>query len=358
MNFEIECQDLQKGLAIVTRALSIRPAQKVLEGVLIQSIDQKVILTCTDSNMTIRASFPAQVHEKGAVVLPGRFFTELTKKLPFNNVSVISNDDKVQIKCLSSNSTLVSLNAFEFPRMQDFISTLSFKISQKKFKEMIMKTSFSMSTDENRPVFTGSLIEIDSNTISIVALDGFRIAVQVLNQKNEMPAGKVVNELSRILQDTDEICTIHLNNKQIKVEFGNTELLSVLLSGDFIDYRKVIPLQFKSHAEINKLSLQDSVERASLLAREGKNNTIRMRFVDNHLRISSHAEMGEVVEDMEVMLNGDPVDIAFNSKYLSEIIQNIQDDHICMNFNSTVSPCVLKDREESNYIYMILPMRT
>ena len=369
MNIKINCQDLQDSLSVVTRAIPIRPPQKIYEGVLIQSNDNnQVIITCSDSNLTIRSSINADVENSGAVVLPGRFFSELIRKMPLSEISLSSKEDnKVQIKCMSSNSSIMGMNAFEFPEMGKMNKVVQFEIPQKQLKEMINKTSFALSTDENKPVFTGSLMELSNNEIRLVALDGFRIAIQIYPMEINIPEGndlykvivpgKMIQELGRILQDNDHPCIITINNKSIKVEFDNIEVLSVLISGEFIDYRKIIPKQFKSYAEIDKTFFQESIERASLLAKEGKNNTIRMKMENNHLRIMSHAEMGELNEDMNIQFSGDPLDIAFNSKYLSEIIKNIPEEKIFMNFNSNVSPCVINNVEKNDYIYMVLPMR-
>ena len=369
MIFDIDCHNLQEGLSIVTRALSVRPAQKILEGVLIQSKNtDQISFLCSDTNLSIRASFEANVTENGMIVLPGRFFSELSRKMPLSTVSIKSEENnKVQIKCLSSNSSLIGLNAVEYPQIPEVNSVVSFSISQKKLKDMISKTVFAISTDENRQVFTGGLLELSPSEVRIIALDGFRISVQQYEQEGVLSEnmaqykaiipGKVLNELSKILNDSDDLCTISINEKHIRFEFSNIELISVLLTGEFIDYRKIIPAQFKTHAVINKMIFQESIDRASLIAREGKNNIIRMKFEHDHLRISSRAEMGEVVENMDVSLDGDPLEIAFNSKYLNDIVKNIPEDQLFMSFNTNVSPCVIKNEDNDDYMYMVLPMR-
>lgn len=369
MKFSINCADLQEGLSISTRALAVRPAQKILEGVLIQcNANNDVILTCIDQKLSIRTVYHADVEEPGTTVLPGRFFTELIRKMPLSDISISSGEnDRVNIRCMSSNSTLSGSDSMEFPQMPNLISNVSFRIAQNKFRDMISKTVFATSTDENRQTFTGCLLELTEHEIRLVALDGFRIAVQILNQYTQLPddrtivraivPGKVLTELSRILQDTETECSISLNDKQIKFEFSNIEVVSVLLTGEYIDYRKMIPTSFKTTIAVNRMKYLEAMDRASLLAKEGKNNTIRMKIDSDHIKLTSHAEVGDVVEYIDIQLEGDPLEIAFNSKYISDIIRNIPDDFISMNFNTNVSPCVIRGNESNDYLYMVLPMR-
>jgi len=139
--------------------------------------------------------------------------------------------------------------------------------------------------------------------------------------------------------------------------FGNIRLSSVLLAGEYIDYRRILPGEFKTVAKASRTEVSDAIDRASLMAREGKNNLIKMSFHENSLRVSSNAEMGDVEEELEAVLNGENIDIAFNSKYIVDVIRNVEDEDLYMHFNTSVSPCVVTPISGEEYLYLILPVR-
>ena len=218
-------------------------------------------------------------------------------------------------------------------------------------------------------VLTGSLSQLsrDDAKARLVALDGFRLAIQKAVMPFELPGGKenvrvvipgrVLNEMSKVLGDTDEYCTLVFDQSRMTASFGTTTLSTVLLTGEYIDYRKILPASFRTTALADRVGVQNAIDRASLMAREGKNNLIRMSFSGDTLTISSNAELGDVLEELETELTGDPIEIAFNAKYITDVIRNITDEKLCMRFNSNVSPCVIAPQEGEDYLYLILPVR-
>ena len=368
MLFTMNAQDLLDGLNTVTRALAARPAKQILEGVLVEASDEGINLTCSDGSLTIESFLTGDVKEPGRVVLPGKLFTELVRKLPGGPVTIKVNENhSASIRCMSSKSNLAGMNAMEYPEMAEVESGVEVKIPQNKLKEMISRVVFSIATDESRQILTGCLLEIVRDEARLVALDGFRLAMQKVFQPFELPAGqetlksvipgRVLNELSKILLDEEEFCTMLMGKTRMQASFGNTRLSTVLLAGDYIDYRKILPPAFKTQARAERTSVQNAIDRASLMAREGKNNLIRMRFNENTLTITSNAELGDVLEEMDATLAGDPIEIAFNAKYITDVIRNISDDELCMKFNSNVSPCVVCPKDGDAYLYLILPVR-
>ena len=241
------------------------------------------------------------------------------------------------------------------------------KIQQNKLKDMISHVAFAVATDESRQILTGSLLEVNRSEARLVALDGFRLAMYKLFQPFELAdgleivkaviPGKVLNELTRILPDDEAFCSLLIDKGRMQCVFGNIRLTSVLLAGEYIDYRRILPSEFRTEALADKTSVQDAIERASLMAREGKNNLIKMSFREDTLKISSNAELGDVEEETEASLNGDPVDIAFNARYITDVIRNVPDEKLFMKFNSSVSPCVVVPQSGDDYLYLILPVR-
>ena len=368
MIFSMNAQDLLEGLNIVTRALSARPSKQILEGVLINASENRVQLTCSDGSLVIEYTNAADIAEEGQAVIPGRLFTELIRKMPAGTINVSVSDNRTAvIRCMKNRSNLAIMNTAEYPDIVPLSGGSEVKIPQKKLKDMISRMSFAIATDENRQILTGSLLEVSRNEARLVALDGFRLAMQKLYQPFELPnnmdvvkaiiPGKVMNELSRILPDDEAFCSMLFNQNKMQCTFGNIRLSSVLMAGEYIDYRRILPTEFKTEARANRYEVQDAIDRASLMAREGKNNLIKMSFRNDILKITSNAELGDIEEEMEASLVGEPIDIAFNAKYIIDVIRNVTDENLCMKFNSSVSPCVVVPENGDDFLYLILPVR-
>lgn len=368
MQFTMNAQDLLDGLNTVTRALAARPAKQILEGVLLEADSEGITLTCSDGSLSIESILTGDVKEPGRVVLPGKLFTELVRKLPGGTVTIKVNENhSASIRCMNSKSNLAGMNPMEYPEMAEVDAGVTVKIPQNKLKEMISRVVFAIATDESRQILTGCLLEVTQGEARMVALDGFRLAMQKVFQPFQLPEGqdalkavipgRVLNELSKILLDEEEFCTLLIDKTRMQATFGNTRLSTVLLAGEYIDYRKILPPSFKTQAKADRSQVQNAIDRASLMAREGKNNLIRMSFANGGLSITSNAELGDVLEEMDASLTGDPIEIAFNAKYITDVIRNISDSDLCMKFNSNVSPCVVCPPEGDQYLYLILPVR-
>ena len=368
MIFSMNSQDLLEGLNTVTRALSARHAKQILEGILISAEGNRVQMTCSDGSLVIECTNDASIQEEGQTVLPGKLFTELIRKMPNGMVSVSVPDNRTAtIRCMKNRSNLAVMNADEYPEITALQTGSAVKIPQSKLRDMISHVVFAIATDESRQILTGSLLEVSRTEARLVALDGFRLAMQKVFQPFELPEGvdvvkaiipgKVLNELSRILPDDDAFCTMLFDKNRMQCNFGNIRLCCGLLSGEYIDYRRILPSDFKTQARANRIAVQDAIDRASLMAREGKNNLIKMSFRDGVLKITSNAELGDVEEEMDASLNGDPIDIAFNARYITDVIRNVDEDFLCMKFNTNVSPCVVVPESGDEFIYLILPVR-
>ena len=368
MIFSMNAQDLLEGLNTVTRALSARPAKQILEGVLISAVKDRVLMTCSDGSLIIEYTNAAEIQEEGETVLPGRLFTELIRKMPVGTVHIsVADERNAVIRCMKNRSTLAVMNPVEYPAGSAMSTGITVKIPQKKLKDMIAHVSFAVATDESRQILTGCLLEVCRTEARMVALDGFRLAMQKLFQPFELPEnveivkavipGKVINELARILPDDDAFCNLLIDKGRLQCTFGNIRLTSSLLAGEYIDYRRILPTEFKTEAKASRIAVQEAIDRASLMAREGKNNLIKMSFRHNVLKITSNAELGDIEEEMDASLNGDDIDIAFNARYITDVIRNVADDQLCMKFNTNVSPSVIVPQSGDEYIYLILPVR-
>ncbi len=369
MKFECSAQELVYGLINATRALSPRPALQILDGVLVSADDGEVNLTCSDGSLTIRSSVKASVSEPGEVVLPGKLLTEICRKLPEGTVTFSMNEKlAVTVRCRQSRSTLTGMSSDEFPPMKDLVNSHALHLPQKRLREMISKVTFAIAVQESRQALTGSLMEVTKDEMRIVALDGFRLALQRVHDNFVLPdgvdilkaiiPGRVMNELTHILADDDDsMATFHFDKTHMMAIIGDTTLVTSLLAGDYINYRQILPTNWLTRVTVKRKELQEAIERASLMAKEGKNNLVRMSVSDGDLKITSMSELGDVQEDLEAHLEGELIDIAFNSRYISDVIKNVDEECCTLCMNTNVSPCVISPLDGDGYLYLVLPVR-
>ena len=369
MKLECSAQDLMKGLVNATRALSARPAAQILEGVLLRTEDDAIELTCTDGSLSIRARVRATVTEPGEVVLPGKLFTEIVRKLPEGTVSLTMNDRMMcTLKCCQSRSTLTGMGTGDFPQMRDLTGTHALHVPQKRLREMIGRVVFAIAAQENRQTLTGCLMEVTRDELRLVGLDGFRLALQRMHgdfvledgmtELKAIVPGHVMGEMSRIMSDDENaMVTFHMDSTHMMATMDDTTLVTQLLAGEYINYRQILPSEWLSRVTVKRAELMDAIDRASLMAREGKNNLIRMNAENDQLKITSMSEFGDVLEEMDIHLEGEAIDIAFNARYISDVIRNIDDECCMLSMNTNVSPCVISPVSGDDYLFLVLPVR-
>lgn len=368
MKFECSAQELFSGLVNATRALSARPAMQILEGVLLRTAEDEVELMCSDGSLSIRSRVKASIETPGEVVLPGKLLTEIVRKLPEGSVSFSMNDKMVVIiRCCQSRSTVTGMSAAEFPQMKDLIHTHALHFPQKQLRDMISKVTFAIALQESRQALTGCLMEVTADELRLVGLDGFRLALQRMHDSFVLPdgtdkisaiiPGRVMNEMAHIMDDDEGMATFHLDQTHMMAVIGSTTLVTSLLAGEYINYRQILPTAWLSRVTVKRRELQDAIERASLMAKEGKNNLIRMKATQNNLRITSMSELGDVLEELDAHLEGEDIEIAFNARYISDVIKNVDEDCCTLCMNTNVSPCVICPLEGDSYLYLVLPVR-
>jgi len=282
-------------------------------------------------------------------------------------ITIEYDDGKVTIRCASSEFNIIGLPADEFPSINMPKDTSDLILFDKDIlKDMIRKTSFAASIDESRGVITGVLIEMEEKSLNMVALDGFRMAIareDMINREREniiIPA-KILQEISKIIseaetEENDQV-RLYINDKRAIFMIEDVKVVLRLLEGDFIKYRDILPKENKTRIVVNKSDFLNSIERASLLAKVGKNNLIRLDMKENNLEITSKSEEGNVKEDVIISKEGNDLVIGFNSKYLMDVLKVIDDEQIVMLFNTSISPCLVQPLNGNSFEYLILPVR-
>lgn len=369
MKFECSVTELQHGLINATRALSPRPAMQILEGVFLHAEDGELDVLCSDGSLSIKCTVPAQVEQMGDVVLPGRLLTDIARKLPEGTVSFSMNEKLVvTIRGGQSRSTITGVSPDEFPQMKNLYNMPAMHFPQKKLRDMINKVTFAIALQESRQALTGCLMEITPDELRLVGLDGFRLAMQRYHDDFVLPdgvekinaivPGRVMSEIAHIMSDDEEaMATFHIDRTHMMVVMGSTTLVTTLLAGEYINYRQILPTAWMTRVTVKRRELQDAVERASLMAKEGKNNLIRMKASQNNLRITSMSELGDVLEELDAHLEGEPIEIAFNARYISDVVKNVDEECCTLCMNTNVSPCVIAPMQGDAYLYLVLPVR-
>lgn len=366
MKFKCNQQELNRALNTVSKAVSNRTTIPVLKGILITAQDDKVILTSSNLDMSIRKEIDAFVDEPGSAVATAKLFSEIIRKLPNETVFIEDGgEDIISISTSSSSFQVLTLPADEFPETGKREENDHFMMFNKElFAGMVRKTSFAASIDESKGVLTGILTEMTSDHISMVALDGFRLALSNEEMRNEeerkfIVSAKIMNEISRIIteDDQEEDMNLYLGAKKAVITTGRTEIALRIMEGEFIDYRRIIPTDSATRVMVNRELFAAGIERASLLAKEGKNNLVKMTIKDDMMTITSRSEEGNVREELPIDKEGNDIEIGFNSKYVMDVIKEIDDETVTLHLKTSVTPCVVRPAEGNAYEYLILPVR-
>ena len=363
MKFYCDQKELSKRLNIVSKAVSSRTTIPSLKGILFVLKGNKLELTTSDLDITIKTSMEVDGEEDGSVVIPAKRLIDVIRKLPQEQVQFIVKDNNANIKCRTSNATFVGMSADDYPVINesDEIET-PYVINKNDISDMIRRTSFAASIDQTKGVLTGVLIELNKEDIKMAAIDGFRMAVakeEIKNEKegNMLISARIMNEVVKITSDEeDEDIKVYYDGKSALFINENTKISTRTLSGEFVKYEDIIPKENSIEVKVRRNDLMEAVERASLLT-DVKNNLLRVKIRDNIMTITASSEEGGAVEDVLIIKTGNDIEIGFNAKYMMDALKVIDDDEIVMKMNSPIAPCTLTPIDGDKYTYIILPVR-
>ncbi|AWZ47355.1 DNA polymerase III subunit beta [Hathewaya limosa] len=363
MKFSVEKSKLQEAISNAQKAITGKTTMPVLQGIYIKAMDNELTIIGSDIDLTIETKIEADVIEPGTIVVDARLFGEIIRKLPNAPVLVESMENNtITIQCLKSIATLIHMNADEYPNLPKINENMIFTIPQGLMKNMIKGTIFAIAQDETRPILTGILFEVKDGKLNLVALDGYRVAlrrenIDSANSINAVIPGKTLNEVSKILEESDNPTHITFTPNHILFNLGNTRVISRLLEGEFIKYESIIPKEYNLKVLVKKCDILNSIERASLMGKEGKTNLVKLDVEDENMIITSNSQLGKAREEVPIILQGESLKIAFNSKYLIDVFKIMDEEEVVMEFSSSISPCVIKNKENDNCSYLLLPVR-
>lgn len=366
MQFTCSTSKLIEALQIATKALANRTTNQILEGVLIETALDELTLTCSDERITIITRIEANVSEPGRGVVPGKLFSEIVRRLPDDSVDIhMDNRFVFTIRSAHSRMNISGQDADLFPRLPKMDDEKEISLPQDMLRDMIQKTEFAIAADDMREVLTGCLLEIGGGDVTMVSLDGYRLALRrakcsdVLERFSAIIPGRAVGDIGKLLSDNEEaFAQLSFGGNKLHIRLENTEIYVILIEGEYVQYKQILPKSFATRVELELDPFRRCIDRAALIAREGSNNLIMLRIEGGTMVIEAHSQIGDVREELEVRQDGADLNIAFNVKYLTDVVRYIDADSIEMNLNNAVSPCIVTPVNDSDYVHLILPVRT
>jgi DNA polymerase-3 subunit beta len=374
MKVNVKQQQLAHCVSMVSRAVSPRSTLPVLSNILVKTDHGRLRLSATNLELGITCWIGARVEGEGAITVPARTFTDLVSNLPTEQV-LLTLDNSTQtlnVRCGTSESNIKGIDAEEFPPIPEPNLDEGVPLNITNFKEMVQQVSFAASTDEARPVLTGVLLKIDGDQITMAATDGFRISIREDEIPNPVsrpidaiiPARALI-ELARIIGSGEEpmIMTFPPDRGQVIFHLDNLELASQLIEGSFPDYRAIIPPNFKTHTLLSTSGLLKACKQAEIIAREGT-NVARLNIIPESggtepgkLEISAHSEQtGDSEVLVDASIDGVPLLVAFNVRFLREVLEVIKSDNVWLETNAANTPGLIRAEGDDHFRHIIMPM--
>lgn len=366
MKFSCEKAILNEAIGKALRAVSTKSTISALEGILFEA-DTRLTLTGFDLEIGIRTIADADIIEKGGVILNAQLVSSIVRKLP-DNIITIESDEKffTTISCGPSVFNLIGQNPAEFPELPTVLREKGAKIPQNILKSMIQGTIFAVSDNENKPIITGCLFKMIENTLTVVALDNYRMAIRreevvradSAENMNFVVPGKTLREVERFLEESDETVNLSLSRRHITFEMNDTVLTSRLLEGEFLNYEGAIPKASSLKLTVKTDELISSLDRVSLIINEKLKNYVRCSFGSDLLKLDCTTAVGRAYDECAISITeGNGLDIGFNSRYLLEALRACREEEVICSLNTPLTPCVITPIEGDKFLHMILPVR-
>ena len=357
-------KDLYQGVQTVSRAIAGRSAWPILNNVLMRTEEGHVRLTAFDLELGMECTVPATIEEEGSLTVPARLISEVLSTLPEADVQIsVDEQNAVNIKCEKSDYTLLGLPPEEFRPLPEIPDGRGFEIAQAALRDMIRQTLFAVSPDESRAILTGILLILNGDEIKFVATDTHRLAIRTstaakaAGEANCIVPRRALDELSRMLEDEDGPVAVSIADSQIKFVVNDVIIVSRLIEGQFPNYERVIPSECEKKLTIPSEEFLARVRRASIVARENANRLILHTEGDQLIVTAESGDVGKAYEELEIVKEGDDIEIAFNAKYLIEFLSVVGTEGVFMELTAELNPGAMKPVGSEDYLYVVMPMQ-
>ena len=370
MKLSVMQENLARGLQVVSRAVSTRSTLPVLNNVLLHTEDGGLKLTATNLEIGMTYWVPGKIDQGGSMTVPARLLTDIVAGLPANErVDLeLQAQETLHIQAGRFETRVKGIDAEEFPAIPTAGERPTTRIGQKALKQGLGEVTFAAATDEARPILTGVLAKFEGDKLTLAAADNYRIAVKTLTVLDPVEETSVVvparslHELSRVLADTDDPVDIVLSaaRNQILFHLEGIDLVSRLIDGQFPNYQQVMPKGFTTRAVVDRDQLLAAVRQASLIASSSA-NIVKLHVgkdAEFGVTVSAAADVGDNKSDVEAQVDGDGTTIAFNARYLLDVLTNVDADQFAMELNGPLSPGVLRPVGDAQYVHVVMPVKT
>ncbi len=363
MLFTVEKKILTEAVTNLLRAVSAKTSVPSLEGILIKAEDDHLMLSAYDLEIGMQTNIPAFVQEKGAIILTARLFSEIVRKSPDENITVETDQRfTATINSGVSSFTIIGMNPEEFPDLPKVTDTDVLSLPSNVLKSMIRQTLFAVADSTAKPIHQGSLFRIEDGKLDVVSVDGYRLAlrrepIQYEGELDFVVPGKTLGEVLRLLNDDDSPVEICPSRRHILFKIENYTVLSTLLEGEFLDYRNALPKDSKTNVTVSTRSMMESVERVSLLITDRLKSPVRCMFGEGTIRLLCTTTMGRASDQLDAEVEGAPLEIGFNNKYLLDALRSAEVDEIRMLLGGPISPMLIRPKEGDSFSFLVLPVR-
>jgi DNA polymerase-3 subunit beta len=363
-------ENLARGLSVVSRAVSNRSTLPVLANVLLKTEDAGLKLTATNLEIGITYWVPGKIEADGATTVPAKLLTDLVNSLPAGDRVdlALQAGDTLHLRCGRFETHIKGIDADEFPAIGTAGERPTTRIAQNALRRALAETVFAAASDEARPILTGVLARFEGDQLTLAAADNYRIAVKTIPILDAVPETSVViparalNELARVLADVDDPVEIVLagGRNQVLFHLDGIDLVSRLIDGQFPNYQQVVPQSHTTRAILDREELLRAVRPAALIAHESA-NIVKLQIGNDGepgITVSASAEVGDHVGQVEATVEGDGTTIAFNARYLADVLTNVTAEQFALELNGPLSPGVFKPLGDDRYIHVVMPVRT
>ena len=354
---------LLKGVSIVSKAVPSRTTMPILNCILIDASANEIKLTANDMELGIETVIEGEIEERGIIALDAKFFSEIVRKLPDNDV-VIESDDTFQttITCEKAKFNIVGKSGEDFSYLPYIEKNESISISQFTLKDVVRQTIFSIADNDTNKLMTGELFEINENRLRVVSLDGHPIFIRNIELKESysplkvVVPGKTLQEISKILTgEAEDMVDIFFADNHILFEFDETKVVSRLIEGEYFHIDQMLSSDYDTKVKINKREFLSCIDRATLLIREGDKKPIILNIQDGSLQLKINSFVGSMNEEIEIEKEGKDLLIGFNPKFFIDALRVIDDEEVTLYMVNPKAPCFIKD-DAGTYVYLILPV--
>ncbi|MCR5641552.1 MAG: DNA polymerase III subunit beta [Lachnospiraceae bacterium] len=355
--------ELSKGVNIVSKAVPTRTTMAILECILIDASSDEIKLIANDMEIAIETVIEGRVEERGIIAIDARFFGDVVRNLPNNDVTIETNDKlQTTITCEKALFSITGKSGEDFPNMPMIQRNQPIVISQFTLRETIRQTIFSTSDSDKIKILTGELFEISGNKLKVVSLDGHRVSIRNIllkdsyEDKKVIVPGKTLQEIRKIISgSTEDNTNIFITDNHIIFEFDKTVVVSRLLEGDYFNIDQMISTDYETKVKINKKDLYSSITRSTLMVKEEDKKPIIMNVEDNKMNLKISSFFGKFDESIDISKEGKNLQIGFNPKFFIDALNVIDDEEVTIYMLDYKNPCMIKNDNE-DYIYVILPV--